>query len=366
MQAKAKVVVGRDGNVTVSSPDVVDPRVLMKLGMTEMSRRKFAQVAPKAFGFTPDVADKDDLMRLGEVLRKETYQHGGDEVAAPRLLEWAKAQDSDFMDLFRVEQNAIVYFAAARWADQAFPVVTMGEKFCAALMATKIPEEMLEEIEAPWHAFMIEVPGNMLSVFDPDSMRRTSIMRIFVHKTIDVDEPWRWVAMGKDGQHVWRIGSALNLVTPVQFRNREKVSYEVNSDDFENDLHRDERLYVLVGRLVLNACLVLADPDQVKRLGSSHKRHEAREGRRPGPPEQRVFQIGRPINLDCRDAIREYVEGERSMRELKIQSLVRGYWRQQPHGPKLSLRRKQWILPFWRGPADAPILVRPHVIPEES
>jgi hypothetical protein len=357
----------RSGKVSISSNEKVDPRILYKLGMTTLTQRRFAKLAPAAFGFTPDISKKDDFVKLGEALRKETYEHGDtDRIASEKLVEWAERQPPEFLDFFNNTQNHLVWFAAARWADQAFPTVTMGERFCAALLATQIPEDMVEEIECPWKAFMIEVPGKMLSVFDGDEMQRTRIARILVHKTDHPDEPWRWIAFGEKGQHVWRTGFADQLLKPVQFKEaHHKANYRLGDEAFEGDLHRDERLYILVSRLVLNTCLMVADPDQVKPLGSSHKRHASREGRK-GPPEQRVFQVGRPINLDCRDAIQEYVEGERTARELKVQSLTRGYYRRQPHGPKLSLRRRQWIEPYWRGPEDAPILVRPHMIPEEG
>jgi len=364
-----------DGNVRISTTDEsISGKALYKLGWTQLTQRRFAQLAPEAFGFTPDLSKKQDFLRMGEALWKETYARGEDDhVAGQGLIDWAERQPPRFQDFFRNPQNCLVWFATARWADQAFPTVTMGEKFCAALLATQIPEEMVEEIEAPWRAFIIEVPGKMLSVFDGDLMQRTRITRILVHKTDHPEDPWRWIAFGENGQHVWRTGHADQIIKPVQF-NKKGADAQFNymgvdgERAFDDDLHRDERLYVLVSRLVLNVCLAVADPDQVKLVGSSHKRYKDRQkgARQPGPPEQRVFQVGRPINLDCRDAIQEYIEGERSARELKVQFLNRGYWRQQPHGPKLSLRRKQWIEPHWKGPKDAPILQRPHTFKDES
>ena len=37
---------------------------------------------------------------------------------------------------------------------------------------------------------------------------------------------------------------------------------------------------------------------------------------------------------------------------LMIRTRVSGHWRNQPYGPSHSLRRRQWIEPFWRGPED--------------
>lgn len=41
---------------------------------------------------------------------------------------------------------------------------------------------------------------------------------------------------------------------------------------------------------------------------------------------------------------------------------VRGHWRHQPHGPKRSLRRLQWIEGFQRGPKEAPLKPALHVL----
>ena len=38
--------------------------------------------------------------------------------------------------------------------------------------------------------------------------------------------------------------------------------------------------------------------------------------------------------------------------------IVRGFWRNQPYGPRNSLRRKQWIPPYVKGPADKPLVVK--------
>lgn len=364
----------RDGSVVIHSPDVLNlnEEQLAAIARTEFGRRRIAEMMPQAFGFNAHVEKKEDMIRMAEVLWQNTYKDApdNDHEAGQGLLAWSKRQDPEFQEMFSIPQNCLLWFALARWAEQAYPTVTMGEKFCAALMATRIPTDMLDEVKAPWKAFVIEVPGRMLSIFDGDAMQRTRITRIIVqHYENHPEDPWRWIALGEKGQHVWRTGFASQIIHPVQFRKHEKVHYEIGSDQWENDLHRDERLYVLISRLVLNVCLAVSDPDDpdmVKQVGSSHRKHaeKQREGRR-GPPEQRVFQVGKPINLDCREAIQEYVEGERAAHELKIQSLVRGHYKRQAHGPKLSLRRKQWIMPYWRGPEDGPILTRPHVFQED-
>jgi hypothetical protein len=39
---------------------------------------------------------------------------------------------------------------------------------------------------------------------------------------------------------------------------------------------------------------------------------------------------------------------------------IGGFWRNQPYGPHNSLRRRQWIRPYWRGPEDSPLATPVH------
>jgi hypothetical protein len=43
-----------------------------------------------------------------------------------------------------------------------------------------------------------------------------------------------------------------------------------------------------------------------------------------------------------------------------VRFLVRGHWRNQAHGKGRSLRRFQWIQPFWKGPEMAEIVSKPY------
>lgn len=53
--------------------------------------------------------------------------------------------------------------------------------------------------------------------------------------------------------------------------------------------------------------------------------------------------------------------GDSPRRRLTTRHVVRGHWTHQPHGPKQSLRRLQWIDDYIRGPQDAPLTTRAHV-----
>lgn len=48
-------------------------------------------------------------------------------------------------------------------------------------------------------------------------------------------------------------------------------------------------------------------------------------------------------------------------REYRHRWVVRGHWRQQPHGPQRSQRRPVWIESHLKGPAGGPLLATDQV-----
>lgn len=51
-------------------------------------------------------------------------------------------------------------------------------------------------------------------------------------------------------------------------------------------------------------------------------------------------------------------DDERVRHEYSHRFIVRGFWRDQAYGPNHSLRRRQWVPPFVKGPADKPLICK--------
>jgi hypothetical protein len=82
--------------------------------------------------------------------------------------------------------------------------------------------------------------------------------------------------------------------------------------------------------------------------------------RQRGEPTAWVYELRRPVILDCRERVREIVTGSRG--PVTVQTFVRGHWKMQACGVGRLHRKHIHIEPYWRGPEEAPIVVRPHVI----
>lgn len=109
-------------------------------------------------------------------------------------------------------------------------------------------------------------------------------------------------------------------------------------------------------RTMIATWLLIQQPTVTEVTEHHAPRPDRRRAQRDGRtlPPVRVVGIHRRVHPD-RSA------GAPSGRHVGVRFPVEGFWRRQPYGPDLALRRRQWIHDHWRGPHDAPLLVRPKV-----
>jgi hypothetical protein len=236
---------------------------------------------------------------------------------------------------------------AAEWHRLAWPTVTMGHRYAAALLSTAAPEW---EIRSPWSHFLIMVPDHLIELVNRDG-ESDSVGRVLVMSSHG--DRWTWLALAERCEY-----SMIGTTTDHMRRGEREVPHPW-AEPFGHlpTTTQDERAVVLIDRLVLNACAVLTgDPSQVRPVGK----------RRPAGPHAGAAALGggtyelrRDVRVDCRAAVRDYLLGARRTAPA-VRWIVRGHWRQQPHGADRALRRSQWIEPFWKGADDAPVAMRAH------
>lgn len=270
-------------------------------------------------------------------------------------------------------ESRLMVAGLAKWAAFGFPQYTMGHRYAAALLVTSATEEALAQVRPPFEAFIIDVPNDLLFLVKPGTKELDPIQQIFVvrHENARVADGWSWsyTAYSSIGLSLYRYGvTASELLPPWldetnttgPFGPPATVSHEVT--DY------DKQTMALIGRLIINVCLAVSDPTKVKPIGAGHAQWQSRssmKGARRAPfPSCRTFQVGTPVKHDFREHVRAFARGERS--KLSVQSLISGHFKMQPHGPQRSLRKLIWLEPYWRGPEDAPIPLRPHLLGAQS
>ncbi len=246
----------------------------------------------------------------------------------------------------------------AVWAKNGFPFVHIRDaKWCASLCATSVPPELAEMIAPPWSCFRIAIPQGLLSVeLDTDGERAEDCTRLMA--MYDDNAEWTLVLEGSSrimhltGERTSQLCEAID----VEKRN-------IAHDPGLALTDRDGRVMRLAARLVLAVCISMDRKEEWpeptrKRLSLLGPGRQAKD------PVVRQYVLRPPVRVrvDARKAIKAYVTGTRKGAAPSVQIMIPGHWKNQPHGPRSSLRKFIHIEPYWRGPADAPIAVRPHIL----
>lgn len=167
---------------------------------------------------------------------------------------------------------------------------------------------------------------------------------------------WRFTPSG-EGYWYWH--RAVNEMIPLRAFAYwdERVPYYGEGSRKGEFLPRTQgnSLALRMGRLVLS---LLAQPNLAQKTPSEPRPDQikrARKNRHPAPETVMVIDLRREV------AERQArVEAARSSPR-HSRWIVSGHWRQQPCGPKLSQRRRIYIEPHYKGPVDAPLVLKEKV-----
>jgi hypothetical protein len=258
-----------------------------------------------------------------------------------------------------------------RWAHAAFPSISMGHKYAAALLVTNASKEAVDLVRPPFPTFLIEVPEGLLFLDGNKDQGGTSpITHVLVYQlqSNKVASGWTWgyTAYSSAGLSVFRYGVLASELLPPELDDVLDGNRKQNDDRtlFSFDLtDADKRTTAMIGRLIINTCLAFSDPTNV-RSRETRQRHHINshfKGRKSDEPTVRNFVLGKPVKHDFRDHVAAFVRGDRKAPP-SVQVLVCGHHKTQHYGTKNSLVKVIWVEPYWKGPEDAPIPIRPHTI----
>jgi hypothetical protein len=295
-----------------------------------------------AHEFSPDGPYSDHLlMRFGRIGWEETYARGmTDQQVWDEAMR--RASESTYEIDNRLKDAALMAFSP-KWAVHAFQRLMTSHTFAAALMCSDVQREVLEGIEKQWDAFMVLVPNGMLI---SDGLEVSRLL----------------VANYSFGAQMILLSTQPNGMVRMLLDEASTIPDLLVGDGSDLDaVTAAHRCTIMAKRLVAGLLLNLQQPSNVKiRKVEARPKSKGREAE----PEHRIVTIGKPLTIDCRASVKEYIEhGPRKGKHSPptVQVMVRGFFRNQPYGPRSSLRRVQWIEPFWRGPEAALIQTRAKV-----
>lgn len=263
------------------------------------------------------------------------------------------------------------------WAENGFPVVQVGHKLAASLLVTRIPNDLVDAAELPWSVFEIELPSGMFSTVVDGEQHELAFMlagRVtgpFVdgggpgaHGPIEEMLGYAIIATAAPCS-LWSVKRTIRELGDIEGVDLAGgVIYGPGHEDYAKAValettDADTRSIFLLSRLFANVSLMMTDKTSYRPIGKSHRqRSSSGSGRSSALPIGRVFQLSTSVRCDFRAAVAEYSRGERSA--LSVQGIVAGHWKRQVHGVGRSERKRIFVEPYWRGPEDAPIALRPH------
>lgn len=309
-------------------------------------------------------AQKEEWVKSGRSLLASKHAKDNDQAFTEWLAseEYVRGVVASGLPLYSMSGWRVLHhLGLLKWARSAYSTVTVGHTYAAALIATQVTPSVLPLVRLPWDAFVLEVPNGLLPLtriprMGTDALMTSEIRRILVTRLDPTTGPEPsgprvgFIAHAEAGGNLWRFGEMRDLAT------------EEGADlpDVTGMDTADERLAAALGRLVVNACLAMSSPENLTRLSGSSPKGNKKGNKRGSPePVHLHYKLGAPVTIDLRKEVREYLLGQRRSSPT-VQTLVSGHWKLQHHGPQRSLAKTLWIQPYWRGPEDAPILVRPH------
>lgn len=218
---------------------------------------------------------------------------------------------------------------ADQWAQSGFPRIVVGHRHAAALMATRTAPSAVAHIQAPWQAFAIDVPDGLVEpVLDDGTIFEVAHAFVVI----------------PDGEMV---------MVHLGNRKETRVFMSVPALGQLGAFEGKSPMETFISRLVMGVCMEMTShrPARAKGFGARPIKQKR------GVPETWTFRLARDVKVDCREAVRDYVRGI-TPSSPTVQSLVRGHWKEQAHGPGGKDRKAIFVEPYWRGPEDAPIAVR--------
>lgn len=219
------------------------------------------------------------------------------------------------------------------WMRSGFAKLEIGHKLAASLALTDVPDDI--EVQAPWAAWSLVVP--------PDLFGDEGVARVWCEGT----------------EARFMVGSDGRIIGPVT---REMMLIKTTEPE-------GQAVAVAIDSLVRGCCLALSNPDDYKKHKSSASSPKPKHPRSSGAPDfgQARFLLSAPITIDMRQHLRAALSGKKhSGGAQAVQFLVRGHWRNQAHGSRLSLRKTIRIQPFWKGNEDARVLLRNYKVKEDK
>jgi hypothetical protein len=257
-----------------------------------------------------------------------------------------------FSEAMMIPDQIILTLGSACWFKNGMPIIRLGHKRAAALMATEITEQSIEYVKAPFGAFYIELPDGLVLIEDSEKVMRRATGVLVHSRTFERDHYygekvkkagtyWNYAILTDSALIQWKLSRLVEEIAGLKDRGNDWVGIGLPINNY------DERVDKLIGRLICSTCIMMSNPENLRMKVEPAKRNKTRKKAARNSPTFKVFLERQPINVDVRRYVTSYLRGERDSPHVRL--MVRGHHKMQHHGPKRALRKLIWVEPYMRG-----------------
>jgi len=270
---------------------------------------------------------------------------------------------------------------SAAWKVCGYPQIVVSEKLAYQFCETRIGEDVVpEEVGLPWSTFMLRLPLGLFRDFgvtkdkgwhDPAYYDYTIFHTKPDSSQLLVYTGTEWLFAGGSPAHYRSVAHMASSSAEMGYMDGDEDRPSALARGFLSPRDADRPVQGVaresgakLRRFQLCCVLEMMSPRhssgvaRIRRRGAKKKR---------GLPKSHTYQISRDVSVDLRERVRQDLglcssnkksSGERP----RVQSLVRGHWKRQRYGKGNKLVKYIHIEPYWKGPEDAPIAVRSHIL----
>lgn len=286
-----------------------------------------------------------------------------------------------------MREELLQLHAILHWAEQGMPVFDLTHGLCSALLLTDPADVDASEIRLPFGTFVVRLPQPFWEIEGHTLGQKWPAAYAIVHTWLASPKPpgndiplkthEYWANMPNEQRLVIRLVSkspsietttqVWEILPPIPEEGsisswiQTEVPDVVDQENLQNKSALetliatsgdDKYLMFAFRRLLVNLCLYISEKGRGERL--VQPRRPGFKKRSPETIGPDIWVLGREIKLDKEllESARAWTSAQKGQRDIwKIRSrfTIRGHWRMQAHGPAHSLRRRQWIAPYWKG-----------------
>lgn len=295
---------------------------------------------------TPDIKAKLEQLRAGVAAISKT-EDVLEETMNRSLVDGRYTMDG------RRDDPLVIGPWLVKWAQHGYNVVSLSNDFVAAMLLSDPAGLELTNVRMPFDGVSIQIPDRFASTSGGGHLTNlhvSQLKRVAVVKdgeaVLDPDAEGLLIDIRACDGRRWHVTTvALEALVADGMAALSALPSAMEADCSAQDT---------VERIVFG---FLAYVTNVERPLVRRARGISSKQRDSTGPCRSHWEIAREVRIDPR-LIQAARAGSREIAfRLKHRHIVRGHYRNQPHGQGRQDRKRIWIAPFWKGPEDGAQIV---------